>query len=194
MLIISYSDTRGNRLYRYIVNNSIDVFAPLTPTRLGTASASIIDYALIKYLNWPCTIDSISELSSDYNPVKLHFPRTARFEIPPPQLNTTWSIFYKNWQIMKIAISRRPAQPKRLSPKSVISPHTLLHPNRLAIRSHHLCRGSSNTSSKRGTEPENFGNLSDTHNTKQNLTDYKTQLKEKLDFTDQLWGDHPLSG
>ncbi|GFV05489.1 hypothetical protein TNCV_227001 [Trichonephila clavipes] len=24
-----FSDTRGNRLYRYIVNNSIDVFAPL---------------------------------------------------------------------------------------------------------------------------------------------------------------------
>ncbi|GFY77781.1 putative RNA-directed DNA polymerase from transposon X-element [Trichonephila inaurata madagascariensis] len=88
-----FSDTRGNRLYRYIVNNSIDVFAPSTPTRFGTASASIIDYALIKNLNWPCTIDSISELSSDHNPVKLHFPRTAKFELPPPQLNTTWSIF-----------------------------------------------------------------------------------------------------
>ncbi|GFY56063.1 uncharacterized protein TNIN_348841 [Trichonephila inaurata madagascariensis] len=61
--------------------------------KFGTASASIIDYALIKNLNWPCTIDSISELSSDHNPVKLHFPRTAKFELPPPQLNTTWSIF-----------------------------------------------------------------------------------------------------
>ncbi|GFS54942.1 uncharacterized protein TNIN_319021 [Trichonephila inaurata madagascariensis] len=63
------------------------------PTRFGTASASIIDYALIKNLDWPCTIDSISELSSDHNPVKFHFPRTAKFELPPPQLNTTWSIF-----------------------------------------------------------------------------------------------------
>ncbi|GFY38243.1 putative RNA-directed DNA polymerase from transposon X-element [Trichonephila inaurata madagascariensis] len=79
-----YSDTRGNRLYRYIVSNSIDVFAPSTPTRFGTASASIIDYALIKNLNWPCTIDLISELSSDHNPVKLHFPRTAKFELPTP--------------------------------------------------------------------------------------------------------------
>ncbi|GFY75923.1 hypothetical protein TNIN_83191 [Trichonephila inaurata madagascariensis] len=35
------SNTRGNRLYSYIVNNSIDVFAPLTPTRFGVASASI---------------------------------------------------------------------------------------------------------------------------------------------------------
>ncbi|GFU99884.1 probable RNA-directed DNA polymerase from transposon X-element [Trichonephila clavipes] len=45
------SDTRGNKLYRYIMNNNIDVIAPPTPTR------------------------------------------TAKFEIPPPQLNTNWNIF-----------------------------------------------------------------------------------------------------
>ncbi|GFU18063.1 probable RNA-directed DNA polymerase from transposon X-element [Trichonephila clavipes] len=66
---------------------------PRTPTRFGTASATIIDFALIKNLNWPCNIDSIPELSSDHNPIKLHFPRTANFEIPPPQLNTNWNIF-----------------------------------------------------------------------------------------------------
>ncbi|GFY43600.1 uncharacterized protein TNIN_358951 [Trichonephila inaurata madagascariensis] len=67
--------------------------SPPTPTRFGYASASIIDYALIKNLNWPCTINSIPELSSDHNPIKLHFPRTSKFE--PPQLHTTWSIFTK---------------------------------------------------------------------------------------------------
>ncbi|GFT27601.1 putative RNA-directed DNA polymerase from transposon X-element [Trichonephila clavipes] len=66
-----------------------------TPTRFGTASATIIDYALMKNLNWPCNIDSIPELSSDHNPIKLHFPRTAKFEIPPPQLNTNWNLFTK---------------------------------------------------------------------------------------------------
>ncbi|GFV19637.1 probable RNA-directed DNA polymerase from transposon X-element [Trichonephila clavipes] len=90
------SDTRGNRLYNYIVNNSIDVLAPPTPTRYGINSASIIDYALIKNLNWPCNISSIPELSSDHNPIKLHFPRTSKFELPPPQLNTTWSKFTLN--------------------------------------------------------------------------------------------------
>ncbi|GFU08803.1 probable RNA-directed DNA polymerase from transposon X-element [Trichonephila clavipes] len=89
------NDTRGNRLYNYIVKNSIDVLAPPTPTRYGINSASIIDYALIKNLNWPCTINSIPELSSDHNPIKLHFPRTSKFELPP-QLNTTWSKFTKN--------------------------------------------------------------------------------------------------
>ncbi|GFU13353.1 hypothetical protein TNCV_3843461 [Trichonephila clavipes] len=44
------SDTRGNRLHRYITNNNIDVLVPPTPTRFGTASATIIDYALIKNL------------------------------------------------------------------------------------------------------------------------------------------------
>ncbi|GFY60637.1 RNA-directed DNA polymerase from mobile element jockey [Trichonephila inaurata madagascariensis] len=106
-----FSNTRGNRLYRYIVNNSIDVFAPPTLTRFGTASASIIDYALIKNLNWLCTIDSFSELSSDLNPVNLHFPRTTNFKLPPPQLNTIWSIFsktsanYENCYIPKASLT-----------------------------------------------------------------------------------------
>ncbi|GFU07195.1 uncharacterized protein TNCV_4946701 [Trichonephila clavipes] len=50
----------------------------------------------MKNLNWPCTIDSISELSSDHNPIKLNFPRTPSFEIPPPQLYTNWNLFTKN--------------------------------------------------------------------------------------------------
>ncbi|GFW33132.1 uncharacterized protein TNCV_2110601 [Trichonephila clavipes] len=69
--------------------------SPPTPTRYGTDSASTLDYALIKNLIWPCTADSIPELSSDHNPVRFYFPRTSNFDIPPPQLNTTWSIFTK---------------------------------------------------------------------------------------------------
>ncbi|GFW98384.1 probable RNA-directed DNA polymerase from transposon X-element [Trichonephila clavipes] len=45
------SDTRSNRLYRYVVSNGIDVLAPPAPTR------------------------------------------TPKFELPPPQLSTTWSVF-----------------------------------------------------------------------------------------------------
>ncbi|GFU24886.1 probable RNA-directed DNA polymerase from transposon X-element [Trichonephila clavipes] len=90
------NDARGNRLYRYVVNSGIDVIAPPTPTRFGTASATIIDYALMKNINWSCTIDSISELSSDHNPIKLNFPRTPSFEIPPPQLYTNWKLFTNN--------------------------------------------------------------------------------------------------
>ncbi|GFX14554.1 putative RNA-directed DNA polymerase from transposon X-element [Trichonephila clavipes] len=46
-----------------------------------------------KHTSWGC--DSLAELSSDHNPIRFYFPRTPKFEIPPPQLNTTWSIFTK---------------------------------------------------------------------------------------------------
>ncbi|GFX88631.1 probable RNA-directed DNA polymerase from transposon X-element [Trichonephila clavipes] len=89
------SDPRGNYLLRYITNNKLDLIAPPTPTRYGTDSASTLDYALIKNLNWTCTADSLAELSSDHNPIRFYFPRTPKFQIPPPELNTTWSIFTK---------------------------------------------------------------------------------------------------
>ncbi|GFV60944.1 RNA-directed DNA polymerase from mobile element jockey [Trichonephila clavipes] len=65
----NYSDPRGNYLLRYITNNNLDLIAPPTTTRYGTDSASTLDYALIKNLIWPCTADSIPELSSDHNPI-----------------------------------------------------------------------------------------------------------------------------
>ncbi|GFT66249.1 probable RNA-directed DNA polymerase from transposon X-element [Trichonephila clavipes] len=89
------SDPRGNYLLRYITNNKLDLIAPPTPTRYGIDSASTLDYALIKNLNWPCIADSLAELSSDHNPIRFYFPRTPNFEIPHPQLNTTRSIFTK---------------------------------------------------------------------------------------------------
>ncbi|GFW43844.1 probable RNA-directed DNA polymerase from transposon X-element [Trichonephila clavipes] len=89
------SNPRGNYLLRYITNNKLDLIASPTPTRYGIDSASTLDYALIKNLNWPYTADSLSELSSDHNPIRFYFPRTPKFEITPPQLNTTWSIFTK---------------------------------------------------------------------------------------------------
>ncbi|GFV58248.1 probable RNA-directed DNA polymerase from transposon X-element [Trichonephila clavipes] len=115
------NDARGNRLYRYVVNSGIDVIAPPTPTRFGTASATIIDYALMKNLNWPCTIDSISELSSDHNPIKLNFPRTPSFEIPLPNFTLTGNSSQKILQTMITCTFHRPTQPQRLSPKSMIS-------------------------------------------------------------------------
>ncbi|GFW59861.1 probable RNA-directed DNA polymerase from transposon X-element [Trichonephila clavipes] len=115
------NDARGNRLYRYVVNSGIDVIAPPTPTRFGTASATIIDYALMKNLNWPCTIDSISELSSDHNPIKLNFPRTPSFEIPLPNFTLTGNSSQIILQTMITCTFHRPTQPQRLSPKSMIS-------------------------------------------------------------------------
>ncbi|GFX37832.1 uncharacterized protein TNCV_3116801 [Trichonephila clavipes] len=87
--------TRGWGGTAILIKRSIPHFHVPSPYRYGTDSASTLDYALIKNLIWPCTADSIPELSSDHNPVRFHFPRTSNFAIPPPQLNTTWSIFTK---------------------------------------------------------------------------------------------------
>ncbi|GFW19847.1 RNA-directed DNA polymerase from mobile element jockey [Trichonephila clavipes] len=80
----NYSDPRGNYLLRYITNNNLDLIAPPTPTRYGTDSASTLDYALIKNLIWPCTADSIPELSSDHNPVRFHFQELPILLSPSP--------------------------------------------------------------------------------------------------------------
>ncbi|GFV25526.1 uncharacterized protein TNCV_1147961 [Trichonephila clavipes] len=52
-----------------------------------------------KHTSWGCVSsdprDSLAELSLDHNPIRFYFPRTPKFEIPPPQLNTTWNIFTK---------------------------------------------------------------------------------------------------
>ncbi|GFY57078.1 hypothetical protein TNIN_136451 [Trichonephila inaurata madagascariensis] len=56
-------------------------------------------YALPKTLIWPCSADSISELSSDHNPERF-IPRHP-FEMPS-QLNTTWSIFTNIFATPKI--------------------------------------------------------------------------------------------
>ncbi|GFS61124.1 uncharacterized protein TNIN_323691 [Trichonephila inaurata madagascariensis] len=61
----------------------------ISPTRRQTIKKP----NLITNSNFSLETDSISELSSDHNPVRFHFPRTSNFEMPPPQLNTTWSIF-----------------------------------------------------------------------------------------------------
>ncbi|GFW49347.1 hypothetical protein TNCV_3058561 [Trichonephila clavipes] len=52
------------------------------PRRYGTDSASTLDYALIKNLIWPCTADSIPELSSDHNPSDFTF-KNFQFCYPP---------------------------------------------------------------------------------------------------------------
>ncbi|GFV59367.1 hypothetical protein TNCV_4524241 [Trichonephila clavipes] len=59
----------------------------------GADSASTLDYALIKEFEFgPVLQDSIPELSSDHNPVGFALSKNP-FSYPPPELNTTWSIF-----------------------------------------------------------------------------------------------------
>ncbi|GFS55243.1 probable RNA-directed DNA polymerase from transposon X-element [Trichonephila clavipes] len=105
----NYSDPRGNYLLRYITNNNLDLIAPPTPTRYGTDSASTLDYALIKNLIWPCTADSIPELSSDHNPEKIYHYRQQAWEDNLSTLNaednSLWGIVKAFWWEENLPIS-----------------------------------------------------------------------------------------
>ncbi|GFY77271.1 uncharacterized protein TNIN_236241 [Trichonephila inaurata madagascariensis] len=50
-----------------------------------------------KHTSWGCVSSDPREFSSDHNPIRFHIPRTSKFDIPHPQLNTTGSIFTTIW-------------------------------------------------------------------------------------------------
>ncbi|GFU79484.1 RNA-directed DNA polymerase from mobile element jockey [Trichonephila clavipes] len=62
---------RGITFNRHIQRSGYRILAPPTPTRYGHDSASTLDLAISTNVDWPCTATSISELSSDHNPVTL---------------------------------------------------------------------------------------------------------------------------
>ncbi|GFX21449.1 RNA-directed DNA polymerase from mobile element jockey [Trichonephila clavipes] len=74
--------------------------APPTPTRYGYNSASTLDLAITTNVDWPCTVTSRSELSSDHNPVTFDFITTTHFFLPPnkryTQMKTNWGKFTQN--------------------------------------------------------------------------------------------------
>ncbi|GFU02553.1 uncharacterized protein TNCV_3754871 [Trichonephila clavipes] len=89
------SDTRENRLYNYIVNNSIDVLAPPTPTRFGINSASIIDYALIKNLNWPLHDKFYTRAKLGPHKIRLNFTSQEPQNLNSPSTKYNFEQIYK---------------------------------------------------------------------------------------------------
>ncbi|GFY33613.1 RNA-directed DNA polymerase from mobile element jockey [Trichonephila clavipes] len=70
---------------------------PNSPTRYGYNSANTLDFVLINNFNFPLTIESIPELSSDHNPVMLTFSLTLPIHKANPRaISTCWSAFKKN--------------------------------------------------------------------------------------------------
>ncbi|GFY01649.1 probable RNA-directed DNA polymerase from transposon BS [Trichonephila clavipes] len=67
------------------------------PTRYGTHSSNTLDIALINNFNFPYDITSISDLSSDHNPVLLNFSLCNITHMDKTRAFTTcWSAFHKN--------------------------------------------------------------------------------------------------
>ncbi|GFX03155.1 uncharacterized protein TNCV_1700401 [Trichonephila clavipes] len=167
--------------------------------RFGIASATIIDYALIKNLNWPCNIDSIPELSPDHNPIKLHFPKTANFELPPPQLNTNWNVFTKtlaNTENLYLpqasSTSEIESQIRELSSEIL---NALVKASRPMIHSEPpLYRVSSNTSSGREIKPEKLWQFTRFPQHKTDLNRLQNKIKRLVGkYKQQVWEDHLTS-
>ncbi|GIY27772.1 putative RNA-directed DNA polymerase from transposon X-element [Caerostris extrusa] len=82
---------RGSQLLKFANQTDIDIIAPITPTRFGYNSTSTIDLALIKNFSFPYNITSLSELSSDHNPIEISF--RFNYILPPDNSNINWTLF-----------------------------------------------------------------------------------------------------
>ncbi|GFW46957.1 RNA-directed DNA polymerase from mobile element jockey [Trichonephila clavipes] len=90
----SHNSTRGTQLKTFADNTNLEIAFPASHTRYGYNSSNTLDFALISNFNFPYTIESISELSSDHNPVMLSFNLNfSTNKNNPRAITTCWSAF-----------------------------------------------------------------------------------------------------
>ncbi|GFX30011.1 hypothetical protein TNCV_2617221 [Trichonephila clavipes] len=93
----SRNSTRGIQLKNFSDIINLEIAFPNSPTRYGYNSYNTLDFALISNFNFPYNIESISELSSDHNPVMLNFSLSYSIHKDNSRAITTcWSAFKKN--------------------------------------------------------------------------------------------------
>ncbi|GFT71472.1 RNA-directed DNA polymerase from mobile element jockey [Trichonephila clavipes] len=86
------NNQRGLLLKNFTDDTDTDLLAPPTPTRFGYNSASTIDFALTRHFHWRTSINSVSELSSDHNPIILNFKTSIKFDFPTRTVTTDWNL------------------------------------------------------------------------------------------------------
>ncbi|GFS82082.1 hypothetical protein TNCV_4505181 [Trichonephila clavipes] len=133
-------DTRrgGITLNIHIQKSGYRILAPPTPTRYGHNSASTLDLAITTNVDWPCTVTSRSELSSDHNPVTFEFTTTTHF-FPPPNkrythMKTNWGKFTQNLNVpdnFTLPDANTPEDiDEQIAPLLTdFTTHTQMHPN-----------------------------------------------------------------
>ncbi|GFV11014.1 probable RNA-directed DNA polymerase from transposon X-element [Trichonephila clavipes] len=87
------NNQRGLLLRNFTDDTDTDILAPPTPTRFGYNSASTIDFALTRHFHWRTSINSVSELSFDHNPIILNFKTSIKFDFPTRTVTTDWNLF-----------------------------------------------------------------------------------------------------
>ncbi|GFX64561.1 probable RNA-directed DNA polymerase from transposon X-element [Trichonephila clavipes] len=90
----SHNSTRGTQLKTFAETTNLEIAFPASHTRFGYNSANTLDFALISNFNFPFTIESIPELSSDHNPVMISFNlNTSIHKSNPRAITTCWTAF-----------------------------------------------------------------------------------------------------
>ncbi|GFU76488.1 putative RNA-directed DNA polymerase from transposon X-element [Trichonephila clavipes] len=91
------NSTRGKQLKTFTDTLNLTIAYPSSPTRFGHGTSNTLDIAVINNFNFPFTMDSIPELSSDHNPVFLNFSLTMPIHQDNARAVTTcWSDFRNN--------------------------------------------------------------------------------------------------
>ncbi|GFW02596.1 RNA-directed DNA polymerase from mobile element jockey [Trichonephila clavipes] len=93
----SRNSTRGIQLKNFSDIVNLEIAFPNPPTRYGYNSSNTLDFALISNFNFPYNIESISEVSSNHNPVMLNF--SLSYPIHKDNfraITTCWSASKKN--------------------------------------------------------------------------------------------------
>ncbi|GFS74899.1 putative RNA-directed DNA polymerase from transposon X-element [Trichonephila clavipes] len=93
----SHNSARGTQLKDFADLVDLEIIYPDTPTRYGYNSQNTLDIALTGNFNFPFTIASLAELSSDHNPVLLKFSfNTPIHQENPRAITTCWPSFMKH--------------------------------------------------------------------------------------------------
>ncbi|GFV70910.1 hypothetical protein TNCV_111301 [Trichonephila clavipes] len=88
------NSSKGVRLLDFV--NLTNIAYPDSPTRFGSNSANTLDIAVIRNFYYPYTINSLHDLSSDYNPVLLNFTLKLKKDVSNPRaVHTNWPLFSK---------------------------------------------------------------------------------------------------
>lgn len=80
----------GKKLLDITNELQIQIAAPTEPTHYGARTPDILDIALIKNLPKNITITSISELSSDHNPIIVEIDNLPYLQTPRIHSKTDW--------------------------------------------------------------------------------------------------------
>lgn len=85
------SNANGKRLFNYCNNKHIQVSSPGVPTYFSDCGhkPDVLDIALSRNLKSSIIVESLTELSSDHNPILIKYGDTILESAPPTRINTS---------------------------------------------------------------------------------------------------------